>query len=111
MRTGKRSLPIWLVILVAQVVTMVLIGLWHGIAAGFALWGLWHTIGLFLHNRWSDFIRPRAPAWMRTPRGQRFSNAAGVVLTFNYVAVGWLFFTLSTPALAWQAILKLFGLA
>ena len=30
-----------LIIFVAQVCTMVLIGLWHGVAFNFALWGLW----------------------------------------------------------------------
>ena len=34
-------------------------------------------------------------------------NALGVFVTFNYVALGWLFFTLSTPAIAWQAMLEI----
>ena len=110
MRAGDHPLPVWIVTLMAQLGTMVLIGLWHGVTASFVLWGLWHGIGLFVHNRWSDVVRPRLPSWMGTRRGQQLVNGLGVLLTFNYVAVGWTFFCLSTPALAWSAILKLFSL-
>ncbi len=109
MRSSSRPLPTWLMILVAQLSTMVLIGMWHGITAGFVLWGVWHGLGLFIHNRWSDQIKSRVPAWMQTGRGHQLSTAAGVFLTFNFVAIGWLFFTLSSPSVAWLAITKLFG--
>jgi len=109
LRSGKQ-LPVWIIIFVTQISTMILIGLWHGVSWNFVLWGAWHGVGLFLHNRWSEFIRNRLPAWTQSPRGQIAMNALGVFLTFNYVALGWLFFTLSTPAIAWQAMLKLFGM-
>lgn len=111
MRSAEKPLPVWVMILLAQLLTMTLIGLWHGITVCFVLWGLWHGIGLFIHNRWNDFIRPRTPVWMQSSTGLWLANAAGVVLTFNYVAIGWVFFSLSTPALAWLAIQKLFRLA
>jgi len=110
LRSGERPWPVWLIILVAQVSTMVLIGLWHGVTAGFALWGLWHGLGLFIQNRWSEFARTRMPAWTQSRGGQIALNAINIFLTFNFVALGWLFFNLSTPAIAWQAMLKLFGL-
>jgi D-alanyl-lipoteichoic acid acyltransferase DltB (MBOAT superfamily) len=100
----------WLIILSTQVSTMILIGLWHGLSLGFVLWGLWHGLGLFVQNRWSEFIRSR----MKTPfpaQGQLLLSAMGIFLTFNFVSLGWLFFTLSTPALAWQVMLKLFGIS
>jgi alginate O-acetyltransferase complex protein AlgI len=87
----------------------VLIGLWHGIAWSFAAWGLWHAIGLFVHNRWVSLTANRLPMWVRSPKGQLASRAAGVFLTFNFVTVGWLFFVLSTPELAWRALLRLAG--
>ncbi len=111
LRSSKISIPIWIIILITQVSTMVLIGLWHGIMAGFVAWGLWHGIGLFIQNRWSELIRARLPAWAQTRGGQTALNLAGIFLTFNFVAIGWLFFTLSTPAIAWQALLKLLGVA
>ena len=110
LRSGKK-LSIWIIIFVTQMGTMILIGFWHGGTLNFILWGAWHGVGLFIHNRWSEFIRNRLPAWTQTPRGQIVMNALGVFVTFNYVTLGWLFFTLSTPAIAWQAMLKLFGLS
>ncbi len=110
-RTAKRPWPVWLVILIAQLMTMTLIGLWHGVTLTFILWGLWHGVGLFAHNRWSDFMRPRVPVWMQSGVGLRTANVVGVILTFNYVALGWTFFSLSTPAVAWLAIRKLLGFA
>jgi D-alanyl-lipoteichoic acid acyltransferase DltB (MBOAT superfamily) len=35
----------------------------------------------------------------------------GALLTFHFVALGWVFFALSEPALAWHVIMRLFGLA
>jgi D-alanyl-lipoteichoic acid acyltransferase DltB (MBOAT superfamily) len=37
------------------------------------------------------------------------SGVLGVLLTFNFVSLGWLFFGLSTPELAWRAFRLLFG--
>ncbi len=104
-------MPVWLIIFITQVSTMVLIGFWHGGTLNFIIWGAWHGVGLFVHNRWSELIRNRLPVWTQSPRAQTAMNAVGVFLTFNYVALGWLFFTLSSPAIAWLALRKLFGLA
>lgn len=111
MRSAKRPFPVWGIILFTQVATMTLIALWHGVAASFVAWGLWHGFGLFIHNRWSDFSRNRMPAWTQSGRGQAIMNGVNVFLTFNFVTLGWLFFELSTPSAAWQALLKLFGLS
>jgi D-alanyl-lipoteichoic acid acyltransferase DltB (MBOAT superfamily) len=103
-----QKFPVPLIIFITQVSTMVVIGLWHGVTWGFFLWGLWHGLGLFIQNRWSEFAQSR----MKTPlpaRRQLLLNAIGIFLTFNFVSLGWLFFTLSTPALALQVLGKLFG--
>jgi D-alanyl-lipoteichoic acid acyltransferase DltB (MBOAT superfamily) len=107
LRTKNVSIPV--IILITQISTMTLIGLWHGVSWGFVLWGLWHGLGLFLQNRWSEFIRPRMTNPL-PPQRQWILSASGIFLTFNFVSLGWLFFTLSTPALAWTALLRLFGL-
>ncbi len=109
LRTRHRPPPQWLIILTAQVGTMVLIGLWHGIAWSFAVWGLWHALGLFVHNRWVALTGSRMPAWAQTGAGQRAVYGAGVVLTFNFVAIGWLFFNFSSPVAALQILFRLFG--
>lgn len=111
LRSGRATVPTWFAILITQLVTMVLIGLWHGITWGFALWGLWHGIGLFVHNRWVEFARGRWPAATQSPGARRAAAILGVFITFNFVAVGWLFFGLSTPALTWKALRMLFGAA
>jgi len=111
LRSAKNPLPAPYIILVTQLATMLLIGLWHGVTWGFVAWGLWHGLGLFIHNRWTDFARSRWPAAtggeMRSLVGP---NILGTLLTFHFVALGWLFFTLSSPAVALLAIQKLFGL-
>ena len=66
LRSGKRQLPVWIIIFITQISTMILIGLWHGVAAGFVMWGMWHGFGLFIQNRWSEFIRNRLPAWTQS---------------------------------------------
>ena len=109
MRSGDPTLPIPVMILVAQVSTMVLVGLWHGVTVGFALWGLWHGTGLFIQNRWSDFMKNRLPAWGDTPAGQRVLTYSGIFLTFNFVSLGWLFFTLPSPDGVWNVLAVLFG--
>ncbi|GAB4460709.1 MAG: hypothetical protein Kow0070_17300 [Anaerolineales bacterium] len=105
---GYKSIPAWAMLLFGQLATMLLIGLWHGITWNFVLWGAWHGLGLFLQNRWSDFARRRVVT--ASPRLQTALHAGGVLLTFHFVALGWVFFALSAPHLSAQVFSKLFGL-
>jgi alginate O-acetyltransferase complex protein AlgI len=107
---GFKNIPAWGMILVAQVATMLLIGLWHGITPNFIFWGLWHGLGLFLQNRWSEFIRTRSSSQGQTIRLQTALQIGGILLTFHFVALGWVFFALSEPSLSWQVFRKLFGI-
>jgi D-alanyl-lipoteichoic acid acyltransferase DltB (MBOAT superfamily) len=109
MRSSKHKLPMWLIILVGQLSTMVLIGLWHGVTWNFAIWGTWHGIGLFVHNRWASFARSVFKFEDKSNRFQKLVNGLGVVLTFSYVSLGWLWFVLPTPDSALQVILNLIG--
>jgi len=110
LRRARRPLSIPLQILFMQVSTMVLIGLWHGVTWNFVLWGLWHGLGLFIHNRWSDYIKPKAAALLTSPARQQLFNLTGIFLTFNFVALGWVFFALPTPLVSERFFLVLFGL-
>lgn len=107
---GFKNIPVWVMILVGQLTTMLLIGLWHGITLNFILWGAWHGIGLFLQNRWSDFVRVRFPTLGQNTRLQSALQFGGVLLTFHFVALGWVFFALSDPSLSRQVFMKLFNL-
>jgi alginate O-acetyltransferase complex protein AlgI len=104
-----RELPAPVIILLTQAVTMVLIGLWHGITLNFVIWGAWHGLGLFVHNRWADFMKPRAALLDSRPRLKRLAQLAGVVVTFHFVALGWVWFVLPTPDLALGVFARLFG--
>jgi alginate O-acetyltransferase complex protein AlgI len=109
LRSSQWKLPSYLVILIMQTTTMILIGLWHGITLNYLLWGLWHGVGLFVHNRWSDFMRARSLPGQTSTSTRGFLKFLNPFLTFNYVSLGWLFFILPTPTLTWQAFQKLFG--
>jgi alginate O-acetyltransferase complex protein AlgI len=68
------------------IIVMFLGGLWHGAAWSFAVWGLWHGIGLAIERPWLDsrFMTSTNPLL----RGIR------IFLVFNFVSIGWLFFKL-----------------
>lgn len=95
--------PAWAVVLVGQVSTMALIGLWHGITWNFLIWGLWHGVGLFVHSQFAAARkgRPSPAAWQ---------HALSVLGTFIYVALGWVWFVLPQPAQALQVLRVLLGL-
>lgn len=105
---GYRSMPAWSMILIGQLATMLLIGLWHGVTVNFVFWGLWHGLGLFVQNRWSDFAKTRFSS--TNPRTQSALQVGGTLLTFHFVALGWVFFALSDPSLSWMVLGKLFGM-
>jgi len=109
LRSGKRKWTIPGIIFVTQLSTMVLIGLWHGVTWNFVLWGAWHGLGLFVHNRWSSVFNIRIQNWATTFIKKLIVNGSGILLTFNFVAVGWVFFVTTTPWMAWQVLQKLFG--
>jgi len=109
LRSGKRKWAIPVIIFVTQLSTMVLIGLWHGVTWNFVLWGAWHGLGLFVHNRWSSNFNIRIQNWATTSLRKLMVNGSGILVTFNFVAVGWVFFILPSPWMAWQVLQKLFG--
>jgi alginate O-acetyltransferase complex protein AlgI len=110
LRAGKLRLPMVLVLLIGQVTTMLLIGLWHGVTLNFLIWGLWHGVGSFLENRWMEFSRPLLARYQENRPAQFGLNAVSVFLTFHYVSVGWLWFALPETDQAARALLHLFGI-
>jgi alginate O-acetyltransferase complex protein AlgI len=107
LRSRPRPLPVPVIIFLTQMATMILIGLWHGVSWNFVLWGSWHGLGLFLHNRWAELTKVRLATF--PPAGQKAIQAAGVFLTFQYVALGWVFFALPTLASSFHFFGVLFG--
>jgi D-alanyl-lipoteichoic acid acyltransferase DltB (MBOAT superfamily) len=107
LRGGPCRLSAPWVILITQVSTFVLIGLWHGITWNFVIWGVWHGLGQFLQNRFSDWAKRNIP--VQTGWRGRGVQAANWLLTFHYVALGWVWFALPTPELALRVMSLLFG--
>ena len=106
LRSAKKKLPIPAIIFITQLATMGLIGLWHGVTWNFVLWGLWHGLGMFAHNRWSELTKARFATL--PPRSQKLLNVGGVLLTFHFVALGWVFFALPSPAVSFHFLQVLF---
>jgi alginate O-acetyltransferase complex protein AlgI len=109
LRLRPQKLPTWLIILAGQMTTMLLIGLWHGLTWNFAAWGAWHGLGLFIHNRWLDWSRARLGGLEKHPNLRRALQFGGWFVTFNYVALGWVFFAMPTLKLSGKVFLKLAG--
>jgi D-alanyl-lipoteichoic acid acyltransferase DltB (MBOAT superfamily) len=99
-----------LIVLSAQLATMGVIGLWHGVTVNFVIWGLWHGLALFVHKQWSDHTR----SWYRKLTGRLWRKRAWTALawfvTFQYVVIGWVWFALPRTAQAMQTLARLLGL-
>ena len=67
----KRRPSSTVIVLSTQLATMIVIGLWHGIALNFVLWGTWHGVGLFIHKQWSDRTRKWYRGLKDKPRQKR----------------------------------------
>ena len=98
-----------LIVLVSQLATMIVIGLWHGITINFFIWGVWHGLALFAHKQWSDRTRKWYRGLNEKPWQKRAWTGLTWFLTFQYVVLGWVWFLMPTPRLALETFAKLFG--
>ena len=108
LRRKYKQMKPWAIILITQISTMVLIGLWHGVSLNFIGWGLWHGIGLFAQNRYSEWIRSRSGVLETRPWLSKVVDKINIFMTFNYVALGWIWFVLPTPVLSAHVFRLLF---
>jgi alginate O-acetyltransferase complex protein AlgI len=103
--------PTLLILLICHLLTMVIIGLWHGITAPFFVWGLWHGAGLFVHKVYSDRTRKWHRDLKTQPRLLRAVSIIGIVLTFHFVLLGWVWFALPDMNSVISFFLRLLGMA
>lgn len=89
----------------AHLTTMLAIGLWHGLTPGFAVWGVWHGLGMFAASQ----IAARRPRRPRGEAGAWPAQALGVAGTFAFVTLGWVFFAADLPT-ALRIFGRLFGI-
>jgi D-alanyl-lipoteichoic acid acyltransferase DltB (MBOAT superfamily) len=109
LRLNFARLPFWIIIMIGQLATMLLIGLWHGLSWNFAIWGVWHGFGLFINNRWSAWIKRYSLDIFLKPGTKFIAQFLGWLLTFNFVALGWVWFILPDLGNAFTIFLRLFG--
>ena len=88
---------------------MALIGLWHGIAWNFLLWGLWHGSGLFIHNRWVALQRARPKWFPQNLMSNRALRVLSVAFTFHFVLIGWIPFVIPGVQQVSSVFMQLFG--
>ncbi len=93
LRLNYKNVSPAVIILFTQITTMVLIGLWHGISWNFVIWGFWNGLGLFIHNRWSEKIKPKLSFLYSKPYKLPFTITS-VLLTFHYITIGWVWFAM-----------------
>jgi alginate O-acetyltransferase complex protein AlgI len=104
-RTRLRARPAAIATL-CYLTTFLVIGAWHGLSAGYLVWGLYHGALLSLLH----VVRLRSPAalvahpWYRS----RAAGAFATALTFLCVTVGWVPFMLPWPG-ALRLLALMFG--
>lgn len=98
-----------LILFLGLMATMIAIGLWHGITWTFFVWGAWHGLGLFIHKQWSDRTRKWYRELAKHPWRKRAWSVMAWFLTFQFVALGWVWFLLPDLSLATRTFLRLFG--
>jgi alginate O-acetyltransferase complex protein AlgI len=110
LRSSPRGIPMAVIIFTGQLATMALIGLWHGVNWNFLIWGCWHGVGLFLHNRWGEWSRARVARLESRPPWKKAYTALSTLATFHYVALGWVWFALPNVESSGKTFLRLFGI-
>jgi alginate O-acetyltransferase complex protein AlgI len=91
---GSRRLGfVWLVL------SMAVCGLWHGAAATFVLWGVWHGVFLVLQQTWLKGLFAGTEPGKPGRRGLR--GAAAFVVTLILVNAGWLLFRARSLEQVW----------
>ena len=102
--------PLLAIVFVAQMATMLVIGLWHGVSWTFVVWGLWHAAGLFAHKWWGDRMRKTYLGLKERPRLRRAWDVGAWAVTIQFVMLGWVWFALPEIGQASTVFLKLFGI-
>lgn len=105
----KPKPPIWQIMFICHMSTMIVIGLWHGITLPFFIWGAWHGLGLFTHKMWTDRTRKWYMGLKDKPRVKQAWTIVGVLLTFHFVVLGWVWFALPDINTALSVFVRLFG--
>jgi D-alanyl-lipoteichoic acid acyltransferase DltB (MBOAT superfamily) len=108
LRRPRRPSPT-VIVFTAQMATMIVIGLWHGITWNFLVWGMWHGVGLFIHKQWSDRTRSWYRGLSQRPLQKKAWSVTAWFVTFQYVVLGWVWFAMPSIDLSLTVFARLFG--
>ncbi len=87
-------------------VTWVLMGLWHGPAWRFAVWGVYHGVLLVAYNALRPALRRIRPS---SGVAERLWSAAACIVTFHLFAAGLLFFAMPSVSAAAAVFARFFS--
>jgi len=82
-------------------ITMLVGGFWHGADWRFVFWGFAHGLALAFHKAWEQLFPSK--------NNGKFTHVLGVIVTFHFVALCWIFFRASSFDAAFQSIQQIFG--
>lgn len=82
-----------------MIITFLACGMWHGESVNFIVWGAYHGIGISVLTIYQRRKRVFKSAFLQTYFRSRWSGIVGPVLTFNYFALGLIFFVLDLKSL------------
>lgn len=85
-KTPLRPWPA-LIAAMSYLVTFVLVGAWHGLTAGFLVWGAYHGVLLGAHHVWRAWLP--APVATHPWYHSTFAKVVSIVITFMLVVIGW----------------------
>lgn len=77
---------------VAYLITMLFCGYWHGGQAHYLAWGLYQGLGLAGCKIFQTTARFRFPVFNQGWSASRGAAAISTLITFHFVAAGWLLF-------------------
>ena len=81
-------------------IIMAIFGLWHGAGLNFLVWGIYHGLGLAFYHL--TFKRYKKKNW--TLKG------LGILITFHFVTLGWVFFATNSLQNSFIVLEKIFNL-
>lgn len=94
---------------VPQLLTMVLIGLWHGISPNYLVWGVWHGIGLIIHTQWNKWMQEIGFSSSKYGHAGAIIPVISTIFTFTFVSIGWIWFVIPDVNAGFDVLLRLFG--
>ncbi len=81
-------------------ITMLIGGFWHGSDWRFIFWGLAHGLALIVHKLWTSYVK--------FDKSNNLISFIGIILTFHFVSICWIFFRSTSFDSAFQSIYLIF---